>query len=133
MNIVNHLMGPYRRNVTPIGPRIAPVELRFTPGAYVPELVEEIKNKGNVKRHDCIVCSARYEPGRVRCTKHQTQYTCFTCMCPWSMCPPSKEAAMMQLRQQAIDGLRISVRSIVHFVLFLLDLGAPFVLTEVFD
>ena len=83
MDIVNHLVGPYRRNITHPGPRIAPVELRFTQAPHVPELVEEINNKGNVKRRDCIVCSARYEPGGVR---HQTQYRCFTCqlpMCPW--------------------------------------------------
>ena len=45
----------------------------------------------------------------------------------------SKEVAAMQLSQQTIDGLKISVRSIVQCVLFLLDLGAPFVLTEVFN
>ena len=44
-----------------------------------------------------------------------------------------REIVGMQLSQQTIDGLKISVRSIVACVRFLLDLGAPFVLTKVFN
>ena len=45
----------------------------------------------------------------------------------------SKDVAAKQLSQQTADGLKISVWSIVQCVQFLLDLGAPFVLTEVFN
>lgn len=45
----------------------------------------------------------------------------------------SKELAGMQLSQQTIDGLKITVRSIVPCVRYILQLGAPFVLTEVFN
>lgn len=44
-----------------------------------------------------------------------------------------KDRSAMQLSYQTIDGLKISVRSIVQCVQYLLNLGAPFVLTEVFN
>ena len=39
----------------------------------------------------------------------------------------------MQLSQQTLDGLKITIRSIVACVRFLLEQGVPFVLTEVFN
>ena len=39
----------------------------------------------------------------------------------------------MQLSQQSLDGLTISVRSIVSFIKFLTNQGAPFVLTQRFN